>query len=297
MTVVYGPRCDPKDASLDQSFESFHLCRAATASAKGGVALALGGGFSRGFAHLGVLEVLEQEGIPIAGIAGTSIGGLLGAAYADGISIRELCRFGRRVRIRDFFRFRTPSRSTETNDRIGQFVRDWFHSKCLEELSIPTAIVATDLEACAPHVFARGPLDIAIRASCAFPGLFAPIEHEGRLLADGCIAAPVPTDVASWLNASCVLGVIVSSNGSDAGSSHKERGSLSSSWRRKADIILEPDVQHLGWRDFSRVDDAHAAGVAAMRRELPKLRELLARWSPRQPVATAFSQPRSRGTY
>src|SRR5580658_1814310 len=67
-----------------------------------GVTLALGGGFSRGFAHLGVLEVLEQEQIPIARIVGTSIGGLLGAAYADGISIRELCDLGRRVRVRDF---------------------------------------------------------------------------------------------------------------------------------------------------------------------------------------------------
>src|ERR1700737_4250227 len=102
-----------------------------------GVVLALGGGFSRGFAHLGVLEVLEQERIRIAGIVGTSIGSLLGAAYADGIPIKELCDLGRRVRIRDFIRFRGSRPQAQTNDRIGQFVREWFRSSRVEELPIP----------------------------------------------------------------------------------------------------------------------------------------------------------------
>ena len=162
-----------------------------------GIALALGGGFSRGFAHLGVLEVLEQEQIPVSAIVGTSIGGLLGAAYADGISVRELCDLAARFESATLSAFSGRRRTAQRNDRIGQFVREWFQATQVEELSIPTAIVTTDLDTCAPHVFTRGPLEVAIRASCAFPGLFKPVEHEGRMLADGCIVAPVPTAVAA----------------------------------------------------------------------------------------------------
>src|ERR1700680_411456 len=91
---------------------------------RSGIALALGGGFSRGFAHLGVLEVLEQEQIPISLIVGTSIGALLGAAYADGVSLRDLCDLGRRVRVRDFLRFHQSEKSPQKarKDCIGHFV-------------------------------------------------------------------------------------------------------------------------------------------------------------------------------
>ncbi len=256
-----------------------------------GIALALGGGFSRGFAHLGVLEVLEQEHIPISFIAGTSIGGLLGAAYADGIPVRQLCDLGRQVRIRDFIRFyraaNWASKASDTgepveyaapSDLIGQFVHEWFQSTRVEELAIRTAIVATDLDAGATHVFARGPLDIAIRASCAFPGLFPPVEHEGRRFADGCIMAPVPTAVAARMNCACVLGVAPSGStirkmprSSDhAAVQFKFKGSrvssLGPSWSSQADIILDPVVNQIGWTDFSRVDEAFHAGADAMRR-------------------------------
>jgi len=265
-----------------------------------GVVLALGGGFARGFAHLGVIEVLEQEHIPIAGMVGTSIGSLLGAAFADGIGIRELCGLGRRVRIRDFVRFHKSQLEAQRNDRIGQFVREWFHSTHIEELSIPTAIVTTDIDTCAPYVFSRGPLDVAIRASCAFPGLFEPVEYEGRTLADGCIVAPVPTVTAARMNAGCVVGVAVNSGMGTAsfagGSAQGSSGTVAitrgakplPSWIRNADVMLEPDVQQIGWSDFSRVDEAHAAGAEAMRAALPYLRDLLSRACERKSAAEKF---------
>ena len=263
------------------------------------MALALGGGFARGFAHLGVLEVLEQERIPVSAIAGTSIGGLLGAAYADGFSIRELCDLGRRVHMRDFIRFQRSAHIAPGNDRIGQFVRELFQAGRVEELCIPTAIITTDIDTCAPHVFTRGPLEVALRATCAFPGLFQPVEHEGRLLADGCLVAPVPTAAAARMNALCVLGVAVASStkgGSspDGAWSHSGRslrrsrperglaaggtrtnGQLEPSWARHADILLQPDVFEIHWDDFASVDQAHEAGVKAMRHALSHLRELL----------------------
>ncbi len=262
-----------------------------------GLAVALGGGFSRGFAHLGVLEVLEQAQIPVSAIVGTSIGGLLGAAYADGISLRDLCDLGRRVRVRDFLRFHQSDEAGKKHgkDCIGQFVQEWFRAERLEELSIPAAIVTTDLATGAPYVFTRGPIEVAIRATCAFPGLVKPVEFEGRLLADGCIAAPVPTAIAARIYGRCVLGVSVDSNAASSsskegvvklcgpGSRASNRNALEPSWSRLADVLLEPQVQHIGWNDFSRVDEAFSAGAEAMRRALPSLRELLARRSQTAP--------------
>jgi NTE family protein len=287
MAVLRGPEANRADQSSDPLRPIGQSCTNKTS----GVALALSGGFSRGFAHLGVLEILEQERIPVAAMAGTSIGALLGAAYADGIPIHELCRLGRAAQIRDFIRFRKSRPEISGQDRIGQFLREWFHSTRVEELSIPTAIVTTDLATGAPHIFTRGPLDVAIRATCAFPGLFEPVEHEGRRLADGCIVTPVPTLTAARMNASCVLGVAVGLSGSGA-SSHgnvvqvfsrhsqtPRNKKMALSWTRQADVILEPEVQQIDWNDFSRVDEAHAAGAAAMRLALPYVRELLARRS------------------
>jgi NTE family protein len=251
----------------------------------------LGGGFSRGFAHLGVLGVLEQEQIPIAAIIGTSIGALLGAAYADGIPVRDLCDLGRRVRVRDFLRFHHAEPGERRKDRIGQFVQEWFRATEVEDLPIPTAIVSTDLDSGAPYVFTSGPLEVAIRASCAFPGLVKPVEYKGRLLADGCIVAPVPTAIAARINGGCVLGVSVNSSLAEAPCSGdvvrvfdpsfraSHRSSLEPSWSRHADILLQPEVHHIDWNDFSRVDEAFAAGADAARRALPSLRELLARRS------------------
>ena len=260
---------------------------------KPGITLALGGGFSRGFAHLGVLEVLEKERVPITRIIGTSIGALLGAAYADGISLRDLCDLGRRVRIRDFLRFRPRGSypGPQKKDCIGEFVQQWFRAGSLEELPIPISIVAADLDTGSPYVFSRGPIELAIRASCAFPGLVRPVQHEGHSLADGCIVAPVPTAIAAEDEAhdACVVGVNVASTedgfaspeGSmkvfDAKFRAMERSSPDTSWRRHADVVLEPQVRHIEWNDFSRVDEAVSAGADAMRSALPHLREILAK--------------------
>jgi len=261
-----------------------------------GLAVALGGGFSRGFAHLGVLEVLEQEQIPLSIIVGTSVGGLLGAAYADGISLQDLCDLGRLVRLRDFLRFQQPKQGEKRKDCIGKFVQEWFRATGVEELPIPTAIVTTDLGTGEPHIFTKGPIDVAIRASCAFPGLVKPVEYEGRKLADGCIAAPVPTAIAARINGGWVLGVSVGSNMGSASSPENvvkvfdpdfrpsHRGALEPSWSRHADILLEPRVRHIEWNDFSRVDEAFHAGAEAMRLALPALRELLDRRSHLSPV-------------
>ncbi len=114
--------------------------------------------------------------------------------------MRDLCDLGRRVHLRDFLRFRSPEAGrgpAKKDSHRRSLCSDWFRADLLEELPIPTGIVATDLETGAPYVFSSGPLELAIRASCAFPGLVKPVEHEGHHLADGCIVAPVPTAIAA----------------------------------------------------------------------------------------------------
>jgi NTE family protein len=253
-----------------------------------GVALALGGGFARGFAHLGVLEVLQQAKIPVVAIVGTSIGSLLGAAYADGVSVAELCEFGSRISLRNLIRSRQRASGSSGAGPIAGFVREYLRSRQVEQLPIPTSIVATDLSTGAPHVFSRGSLEVALRASCAFPGLFQPVAHEGKFLADGCIAAQVPSAIAAQMGATCVLAVGVGTHDRPAVSRRdiirvRESASFDLAanptadiaWMQDADLSLQPGVGHIGWMDFSRVSEAYHAGAEATHMALPRIRGLL----------------------
>src|SRR6202521_2241393 len=166
-----------------------------------GVSLALGGGFARGFAHLGVLQVLEQNQIPIAAIAGTSVGSILGAAYASGAPLARIIATCRTLRFRDIARWRVSRLGLASNHRLGDLIEHVFEARQFEELQIPLAVVATDLNTGEPVSLTEGSLIDAIRASCAFPGLFEPVEIGTRSLADGALVAPVPTKAARDLGA------------------------------------------------------------------------------------------------
>lgn len=251
-----------------------------------GVGLALGGGFARGYAHLGVLRVFEQEEVPIACIAGSSIGSILGAAYASGARLDRIVEKCRKIRFRDFARWRVSRFGLASNDRLGALVQRFFDSRQFEDLLIPAAVVATDLGTGDPVVFKQGSLSDAIRASCAFPGLFEPIQIGTRCLADGGLVAPVPTRAARELGAEVVIGVSVGLHDGQRGApknifqvvsralSAAQKHQLES-WERHADIVLRPSVQSLAWDDFERIDEAMEAGEAAARSALPQLKKLL----------------------
>jgi NTE family protein len=256
-------------------------------SLRPGIGLALGGGFARGYAHLGVLRVLEEQQIPISCIAGSCIGSILGAAYASGAALPRIIEKCREIRFRDFARWRVSRFGLASNDRLGALVQRFFDSRQFEDLVIPTAIVATDLGTGDPVVFKQGSLAEAIRASCAFPGLFEPIQIGTRYLADGGLVAPVPTRAARELGAQIVVGITVGLHDGERGApsnifqvvsralSAAQKHQLES-WERHADIVLRPSVQSLAWDDFERIDEAIEAGATAARSALPKLRKLLA---------------------
>jgi len=251
-----------------------------------GIGLALGGGFARGYAHLGVLQVLEEESIPLSCIAGSSIGSILGAAYASGLPLARIIEKCSEIRFRDFGRWRFSRFGLASNDRLGALVHRFFDSRQFEDLSIPTAIVATDLDTGDPVLFKQGGLAEPIRASCAFPGLFEPVQIGTRCLADGGLVAPVPTRAARELGAEIVVGISVGLHDGRRGAptnifqvvsralSAAQKHQLES-WERHANLVLRPAVQNLAWDDFERIDEAIEAGAAAARSALPRLLALL----------------------
>lgn len=251
-----------------------------------GVGLALGGGFARGFAHLGVLQVLEQNQIPISHIAGTSVGSILGAAYASGAPLARIMETCRTIRFRDIARWRVSRLGLASNQRLGDLIRRVFDSRQFEDLRIPLAVVATDLASGEPVVFTQGDLVDAIRASCAFPGLFEPVEIGTRCLADGGLVAPVPTRAARNLGATSVIGISVGTEDGHRGAptnifqvvsravSAAQKHQLEI-WERHADLVLRPDVQSLAWDDFHRAEEAIEAGAVTARRALPRIQTLL----------------------
>ncbi len=253
-----------------------------------GIGLALGGGFARGFAHLGVLQVLEQHHVPISCIAGTSVGSILGAAYASGAPLARIMATCRTLRLRDIARWRVSRLGFASNHRLGDLIERVFEARQFEDLQIPMAVVATDLNSGEPVVITHGNLIDAIRASCAFPGLFEPVEIGTRCLADGGLVAPVPTRAARDLGAQYVLGVSVGVQDGYCGTPSNIFQVVSRAvtaaqkhqhevWERDADLVLRPDVQSLAWDDFERADEAIEAGAAVARNALPRIQKFLAR--------------------
>jgi NTE family protein len=258
----------------------------ATGALRPGIGLALGGGLVHGYAHLGVLGVLEEQHIPISCLAGSSMGSIFAAAYASGTPLPSIIAKSREIRLRGFARWRVSRFGAASNKSLGALVRRFIDGNQFEDLSIPTAIVATDLGSGDPVVFKEGSLADALRASCAFPGLFEPFVIGTRCLADGSLVAPVPTQAARELGAETVVGVHVGMHDGHSGAptsifqvvsravSAAQKQQLEG-WERHADLVLRPEVQALSWDDFERIDEAIEAGAAAARSALPQIRRLL----------------------
>ena len=188
------------------------------------VALALGSGGARGYAHIGVIEVLRERGYEVVGIAGSSMGAVVGGVQAAG-RLHELADWAKSLTQRTILRLLDPSITAAgvlRAEKILDAVRDIVGPVTIEQLPIPYTAVATDLLAGKPVWFQRGPLDEAIRASIAIPGVIAPHVVDGRLLADGGILDPLPMAPTAAINAD--LTIAVSLNGSDGSGFGDQRG-------------------------------------------------------------------------
>src|SRR4029079_19234318 len=169
--------------------------------------LSLGVGCARGIAHIGCLKVLEDENIPVSLVAGTSVGALIGAAYCSGVTIAELTQMSTRVRFKDFARWTLSRYGFASNERMIKFLSSILKVKTFEDLQIPLAVTATDFSTGAGVVFHSGPLVDPVRASCAYPGMFLPVNLRGRWLVDGMLPFAVPTKPVRDMGADRVLAI------------------------------------------------------------------------------------------
>ena len=248
------------------------------------VGLALAGGFARGIAHIGVLRALTKAGIPIDCVAGTSVGALIGACYCAGVPLDDMQQIASATTFADFGRWTPSWLGLATNLRMEKYFARFTHVKTFEELKTPFAIAATDINAGISVYYTRGPLLPPLRGSCAYPGLFVPIQFEGRTLVDGFLTAPVPVEGALLLGADIVIAIYLEAGNledprtaadviSRSFNIIQRHGEIA--WRQQADVIIEPDVKPFVWDDFTRTNELVAVGEAAVKALLPEIKALL----------------------
>ena len=253
------------------------------------VGLALSGGAARGVAHVGVLKVLEEHGVEVDCVAGTSAGALVGAAYASGMPVAKLEEFGLSLRWRHFGKVTLSRLGVQSNERLGEYVRANFPVTRFEDLPKPFAAVATDLHTGGAVVMRdEGDVAFAVRASCAVPGWYVPVvDEQGRQLVDGGLVANLPVAVVRSLGAEVVIAVDVNYEGAAfLGPPTSVVGVLLQSFilvqraavahqRNLADVCISPRVGHIRWDEMTRGPEFIKAGEEAARAAMPAIKELL----------------------
>ncbi len=253
------------------------------------IGLALSGGAARGMSHVGVLRAFAEYDIPIDCIAGTSAGALVGGVMASGLPLAKIESIARTLRWRDIGRMTMSRLGVQSNERLEHYLRQQLPVTRFEDLTIPLAVVATDLQSGTAVIMRdRGDVPFAIRASCAIPGWYVPVtDSEGRQLVDGALVANLPTSVARNMGAELVIAVDVNAEGATfIGPTQSIISVLLQSMLvfqrtagvallEQADLVIMPRVGHIRWDEISRGEDFMAAGYEAAVEAMPKIQELI----------------------
>jgi NTE family protein len=261
----------------------------------GGIGLALGGGFARGIAHIGIIRALEKNNIPICAIAGVSSGAMVAASLASGASADDIERVALSMRFRDVARWTLNFRGLAGSDRMITFLARLLKVTRFEDMKIPLAIVATDIVRGKPVTFhGEGDVVMPIRASCSYPGLFLPIRYQGRLLVDGFVAMEVPAEPLLQMGAKQVISAAIPSQ-----EGMEDYGNMFSvvsrcfqlmsvrtenSWRRYSNVVIAPPVGRMAWDSFDSAKRLIELGEEAAMAAMPMIRK----WLP--PAAPAESE-------
>ena len=242
------------------------------------IGLALGGGAARGFAHIGVIQVLEEAGIKPDLVVGTSAGSLVAALYAAGRPGAELARVALAMDESAITDWSFPGRGLIRGEALARYVREQTGGKTIEQLPLPLGIVATDLDSGLPMLFQRGDVGMAVRASSAVPAVFQPVKIGSREYVDGGLVSPVPVRFARQMGAELVIAVDISSppDGNATGDPFKMllqtfaiMGKTINQFELKdADIVVRPLLAGVSSADFTArkraIDAGRAAGLAAL---------------------------------
>lgn len=261
------------------------------------IGLALGGGAARGFAHVGVIQVLEEAGIRPDLVAGTSAGSLVASIYASGKTGSQLQRVAETMEEATIADWTLPlfNRGVLRGDALARYVNGQVGSRLIEEMQMPLGIVATDLNSGRDMLFQRGDTGTAVRASSAVPGVFQPVKISGRDYVDGGLVSPVPVRAARKMGAELVIAVDIStppdgnlSNGTlDVLLQTFSIMSLSINTfeLRDADVLVRPVLNGVASSDFSSRKRSIEAGRKAMLQQMPQLRAAIAAKTRQQAVA------------
>ncbi len=248
--------------------------------------LALGGGAARGFAHIGVIQVLEEQGLRPDLVTGTSAGSLVAALYASGKSGAELAQLAESMDESAFTDWAFPGRGLIRGEGLARYVREHTGGLRIEQMRVPLGIVATDLDSGEPILFQRGDPGVAVRASSAVPAVFQPVRIGTREYVDGGLVAPVPVRFARQMGAEIVIAVDISAvpDGQATGDPMRMLlqtfaimgRSLNTFELRDADLVLRPKLPQVSGADFTARKRSIQAGREAALAGLGRLRELIA---------------------
>jgi len=265
------------------------------------IGLALSSGAARGLAHVGVLEVLQEEGIPIDIIAGTSAGAVMGAIYASGQDTRRMVEQALDAGWKKMAPLIDPSFPKTgfiKGRKITQLLSGFLGGDIeFSDLRLPFACVATDINTGEEIVIDSGPVVEALRASISIPGIFTVVRREGRHLVDGGLTTPVPVNVVRRMGADFVIAVNVnpevsirmSKSGRERARANKAPNifqvmiqsiyittySLAQGSLGNADVVIEPDLAHIGAGDFHKAAELIRHGQEAARKAIPEIKKKL----------------------
>ena len=246
------------------------------------IGLALGGGAARGFAHIGVIQVLEEAGIRPDLVIGTSAGSLVAALYASGKSGTELASLAQTMDETAITDWAFPGRGLIRGEALARYVREHTGGRSIEQMRLPLGIVATDLDNGQGIVFRSGDTGTAVRASSAVPALFQPVRIGAREYVDGGLVAPVPVRYARQMGAKLVIAVDITElpDGAPTGDAMRMLlqtfsimgRSINQFELREADIVLRPKLAGVSGADFAARGRSVQAGREAALAMLPALR-------------------------
>jgi len=257
------------------------------------IALVLGGGAARGFAHVGVIRALEQEKIPIDMVVGTSVGGLIGAIYASDLSSFDLEWTAFQLEKDDLFDFGVMNAVTgmgfAKGDKLEAWVKSHIKTTNIENMKIPFAAVATDLNWGYKVVLDSGSVARAIRASAAIPGVFQPVQHQGKILVDGGVVDNIPISVAKAKGADIVIAVDISGNVGNTSITNLLGVSLQATnimfalnveqSKKNADVLITPaGIGDIGMLDFTQKKRCMQAGIEATKTAMPSIHKVIDGW-------------------
>lgn len=249
------------------------------------VALVLGAGASRGFAHIGVLKILEANRVPIHLIVGTSAGSLVGSMYAYGFNAFQLQSLSFPVEKADIIDLTVPDNGFVKGEKLEAFVNHMLKDTPIEKLRIPFYAVAADIQTGEEIVFASGNTGTAVRASCSIPGVFQPVRIGSRIYVDGGIVSPVAVDYARRMGADVVIAVDISVGVESPPpktlietimqSVVIMHSKIAQNQLARADIVIRPRVSHIGSADFSKRHEAILEGEKAALEAMPQVKAAL----------------------